>query len=451
MGLIKQLLFKNYSLADMDRDMKMVWGGIPTKSGTNVNEHSALRYITLYSCVRVRSESFASFPLSVFRRRKNGKGRDEAYDHPLYDIIHSVPNEEMTSLTWRETMNSHLDLSGNCFSIITTNKRGQAIDLYPWPWDQTRVERNKNTRKIEYHLKTDGGTEILPPERVFHVPGLGYDGLKGYSLVSILREYIGMGLSVNEFLSRFYGQGMNIGSVLETEQEMTQPAVDELREQFMEKGAGLANSWLPLILHSGLKLNKIPMPFADAQLIETLKLTDTQICGLYRVPPHMVGNLDKATFSNIEEQSIEYVVYSMLPLVTRFEQAMNWKLFTPAERDRGYYVKFNVDAILRGDSKARAEALAIKRQNGVINANEWRELDDQNPIEGATGEAYLVNGNMMPSDQSGQAKDRSHWTVNEKRRADGMEPLPGGDAIYLPATQIPAIEIEEEEEGMGGM
>ncbi len=415
MGLIKKLLVKNYSLSDFDRDAKMWFAGAQTKSGARVNEHSAMRYITIYSCVRVRSESFASLPVSVYRRRKNGKGRDEIAGHPLYNKIHGTPNAEMTSLTWRETMNSQLDLSGNCYSIITTNKRGQVIDLYPWPWDQVQVKRNKDTRKIEYEIYEKGlKVETLPPERIFHVPGLGYDGVLGYSIISLMREYVGLGMAVNEFIDRFYGQGMNVGTILQTDNPMGEDEVEQLRTQFMEKGAGLANSWLPLILHNGLKFNRIPMTLVDAQIIEILKLTETQICGLYRVPPHMIANLDRATFDNIEEQGIEYVIYSLLPQITRYEQTMNWKLFTPSEREQGYYVKFNVDGLLRGDSEARAKYLTAKRQQGVINADEWRELDDENPIGGIAGTAYLVNGNMISTETA---------AGQQANQANGVQPL----------------------------
>jgi len=425
MGLISKLLLKNYSVADLDRDMKMMFGGFSTKSGVPVSEHTAMRYITFYSCIRVRSESLAMLPLNVYRKRRSGKGRDEAYTHPLYEKIHTVPNSDMTSLTWRETMNGHLDVSGNCYSIITTNQRGQVIDIYPWPWDQVQVKRNQNTRKLEYHIYENGmKVETLPPERVLHVPGLGYDGLVGYSTVSILREYIGLGLSVNEFIQRFYGQGMNVGSVFQTEQEMKKETVDELRKQLMEKGAGLANSWLPLILHSGLKFERIPMPLTDAQTLEILRLTDEQICGLMRVPPHMVANLQRSTNNNIEHQGIEYVQYSMLPVITRFEQAMNWRLFTPEERFEGYYVKFNIDALLRGDARARAAYLNAKRQNGIINADEWRELDDENPIGGVAGTVYLVNGNMVSTETAAGQQPR-------QAGGDDIQPQPpqrnGGD------------------------
>ncbi len=409
MGIIKNLLVKNYSMADLDRDMNWLVAGLPTNSGVTVNEQTALRHITVYSCVRVRSESFASLPLSVYRRRKSGKGRDEAYDHPLCEILHAVPNQDMTSMTWRETLNAHLDLSGNCYSLISTNRRGQVTEVYPWNWQSIEPARNKDTRQLEYHLRDRGKTEIIPPEKVFHVPGLGFDGIKGYSVIQIAREAVGVGIASSEFSARFYGQGMNVGSVLETDQVMKPEQVDDLRRQYIEKGAGLANSWLPIVLHSGLKFNRFPMPLTDAQFIENTKLNEAQICGLYRVPPHMVADLERSTNNNIEHQGIEYVVYSMLPLITRFEQTMNWKLFTPAERAQGYYTKFNVDALLRGDSAARATTLAAKRQNGVINANEWRELDDENPIDGPAGEAYLVNGNMISVETA--AKQRPKQTA----------------------------------------
>lgn len=414
MGLIKRLLAKDYSLSDFDKDIRLWVGGHPTHSGVTVNEQTALRHITVYSCVRVRSESFASLPLSVYRRRKNGKGRDEATDHPLYDLIHAAPNPDMTSLTWRETMNGHLDLSGNCYSIITPNRRGEIIDVYPWDWHLIEPKRNEDTGKIEFHLNDRGKTEILPPDRVFHVPGLGFNGIRGYSMIRLAREAVGVGMAISEFTARFFGQGMNVGAVLETDRIFKdEDEIKFVRKQFEERYSGMANSHRPMILHGGLKYNRIPMPLADAQFIENMKLNQAQVCGLFRVPPHLVADLERATFSNIEHQSIEYVVFSMLPLITRFEQTMNWKLFTPREREEGYYVKFNVDALLRGDAKSRADALAIKRQNGIINADEWRELDDENPIGGVAGETYLVNGNMISTETAAK---------QEPKRTQDQEP-----------------------------
>jgi HK97 family phage portal protein len=412
LGLISKLLVKNYSLADFDRDIKLWTGGQPTNSGVAVNEASALRHITVLSCVTVRAETFASLPLSVYKKREYGKGRDEAIDHPLYGKLHASPNPDMTSMTWRETQSGHLDLSGNCYSIITTNNRGQVIDLYPWDWHLIQPKRNKDTGKIEYHLDDRGSIEVLPAERVFHVPGLGFDGIRGYSKIHMAREAVGMGMAIAEFSARFFGQGMNVGIVLETEKifKTGSDEVEFMRKEFEDKYSGLGNSHRPMIAHGGLKVNRIPMPLADAQFIEQMKLNDTQICGLFRVPPHLIANLEKATFSNIEHQSIEYVVFTMLPLITRFEQTINWKLFTPQERAAGYYAKFTVDALLRGDAKARADALAVKRQNGIINADEWRELDEDNPIGGLVGETYLVNGNMISTETAAKQLPRQTQT-----------------------------------------
>ncbi|MEN6325798.1 MAG: phage portal protein [Syntrophomonas sp.] len=377
-------------------------GGQTTYSGVKVDELSALRHMTVYSCVRVRSESFGSLPVSVYRRRKTGKGQDEAWDHPLYELIHSVPNTEMTSLTWRETMNGHLDLAGNCYSIITRNQRGQVIDIYPWDWRQVNPQRNKETGKLEYQVYDRGKGDIYPADQIFHVPGLGFDGIQGYSVIQMAREGVALGLAISEFSGRFFGQGMNVGIVLQTDQTFKNPKEDAefIREQFEERSSGLANSHRPMVLHGGLKVDRIPMPLEDAQFVEQYKLNQAQICGLYRVPPHLIANLERATFSNIEHQGIEYVVFSMLPLITRFEQVMNWKLFSAAERQAGYFVKFNVDALLRGDYKSRQEGLAIQRQNGVINADEWRGMEDANPIGGAAGQAYLVNGNMISTENA---------------------------------------------------
>lgn len=394
-------------MEDFDRDVKSWIGGRPTSSGAKVNEQTALRHITVYSCVRVRSESFASLPLNVYRKRPAGKGRDEARDHPLHELLHNVPNPDMTSMTWRETMSGHLDLSGNCYSIITQNNRGQVIDLYPWPWDSIYPERNKDTEKIEYYLTDRGKVEILPQEKVFHVPGLGFDGIKGYSIIRMAQEAVGLGLAISEFSGRFFSQGMNVGSVFQTDNAMTQDAVDELRKQLLEKGSGMANSWMPLILHNGLKFARIPMPLSDAQFIENIKLNKEDLCGLFRVPPHMIADLSRSTNNNIEHQGIEYVMYSMLPVITRYEKTMDWKLFTPAERAAGYYTKFNMDALLRGDSAARAEYLNKKRQNGIINADEWRELDDENPIGGVAGTTYFINGNMISAETAAKQQPKS--------------------------------------------
>ncbi|NLW47415.1 MAG: phage portal protein, partial [Firmicutes bacterium] len=391
MSLLSQIALKNSSLDHyFDRHWSGLGGGI-TKSGTIVSQQTALRLSTLLACIRVRTESFGSIPCSIYKKRKGG-GRDEAYDHPLYELIHNIPNEDMTALTWRESLNMNFDADGNCYSIIDSNKGGNVIRLTPVPYYNMEPCYNEIKDKMEYRYNDRGKIETLPASKVYHVPGFSWDGLKGISIIRAAAETFGRGLALDEFTNRFFGQGMNFGLVLEAPGDVKDR--EALKKEIEEKGGGLHNSHRPMLLTGGMKLNRVPISFVDAQLIEMMNLTDIQICALMRVPPHMVAHLERATFSNIEHQGIEFVTYSQLPTVVRHEQEIRRKLLTQSEREQGYYAKFNMDALLRGDAKTRAEALAMQRQNGKINANEWRALDDENPIEGLAGEAYLVQMNM---------------------------------------------------------
>jgi HK97 family phage portal protein len=446
MGLLTQLATKDYTVADWIRDTTSFFRGAPTAAGVRINEKSAMRLITVYACMRVLAESMGCLPLFVYKKRKGG-GADTADDHNLYGILHDEPNDEMASQTWIETKMGHLVLSGDCYSLKTLNGRGQIIDLYPVPWDQIEPVRNPQTDKLEYRYNDRGTIETLPAEQVLHIPGLGYDGIRGYSSIQMAREAIGLGLAAQEFAGKFFSQGMNVGGVLEAPEKLSKDAIKNMRESLEERGAGMANSWRPLILEEGTKWARIPMPMTDAQFLEQRKFTRDEICAFMRVPPHMVANLERSTNNNITQQSVEFVMYTLGPYVRRFEQALNRSLFTRQERAAGYYVKFNIKALLRGDVKTQAEALNIQRQNGIINADEWRELEEMNPQPNGTGQAYLVNGNMIPVELAARDKTRSYWTLNEKRKADGLKPLPGGDAIFLPATEIAVVEVDTEEGG----
>lgn len=400
MGIIGNLVKAAYTMADFDKDVKERFLGHANHSGVTVNEGSALRYVTVYSCVRVLAEAQASLPLILYKKRPKG-GADKAEEHPLYGLLHDLPNDEMTSVTWRETSMGHLTLSGNCYSIITRNKRGQVIDIYPVDWNLVEPKRAADG-KVEYLVKAGQAEEVYPAERIFHIPLFGFDGIKGYSPIRMANEAIGLGMAAAEFAARFYGQGMNVGGVLEHPGTLSDEAQKRLKASIEERGSGLANSWRPLILEENMKFSRIPMPLTEAQFIENRKFTREEIAGLFRVPPHMIADLSQATFSNIEYQSLDFVMHSLLPYLTRWEQAINWKLLTPQERTAGYYAKFNVAGLLRGDYKSRQEGLQLQRQNGVINADEWRELEEMNPQEGGTGQVYMVNGNMMPIAQAGQ-------------------------------------------------
>ncbi|MFD2334717.1 phage portal protein [Cohnella sp. GCM10020058] len=407
MGVISRLVRGGksaYSLEDFEHSLFMRGRG-STLSGVSVSEDSAMRFITVFSCIRVLAEGVGALPLHVYKRRSNGKGQDRAEDHPVFALLHDAPNDEMTSQSWRESQVGQLASSGNCYSIKTLNRRGQVAELYPVPWYDCRPVRNKQTNALEYDLNDRGKVETLPAEKVLHVPGFGFDGLMGYSPIQMAREAVGLGMAASEFTARFYGNGMNIGSAVEFPNAMSEDAYNRLKAWIEEKGEGLANSWKPIILEEGGKFARFPLTFVDAQFIETRKLNRDELCGLFRVPPHMIANLERSTNNNIEQQNLEFIQFSLLPYLTRIEQACNMKLFTPEERAAGYYVKFNLDGLQRGDYKSRQEGLNIQRQNGIINADEWREKEEMNPIEDGSGERYLVNGNMVPTDEAGSLND----------------------------------------------
>ncbi len=398
MGLISRIAPKNLmSLGDLDRLMDESIGGRPTHAGVRVNEQTAMSLIEVQKCVRVRAETRGCLPVSIYKKRKDGKGRDEARDHPLYEILNVAPNNEMDSQAFYERMEIYFSLWGNDVSIITrnTSRNRNVTDLYPVPWYKMRVKRDKDTLELYYEYNDRGQWEKFPAEKVFHVRGMSFDGIVGISTIGMAREAVAQGLAMAEFANRFFGQGMNFGGVLEVPAALTPAARENMRAAAKEMGAGMANSWEPFLLEEGTKWNRIPMSFVDAQFIEVMNLNKYDIDGLFRVPPHMVANLERSTNNNIEHQGIEFVVYSMLPVLTRFERMADWRLLTPQDRAAGYYVKVNVDALLRGDAVSRGRYLQMKRQSGALSADEWRELDDENPTGIPGGDSYLVNGNMI--------------------------------------------------------
>lgn len=393
LGQFFQRIFnRSYSLGDFDREVLQRIRGRQI-AGVYVDEGTALRQATVLSCIRVLSEAMASLPLFLYREQSGRK--QKATDHPLFYLLHDAPNPEMTSADWVGAKMNSLVPSGNCYSIITRNGRGDVMELYPVPWHDVEPYRDERTGRIRYRVTQDGLVEDYPAERVLHIRLFSADGLMGRSVIRLAAEHIALGMATTEFLGKFYSQGMTVGTVLEHPGHLSDEALVNLRKSLQEEAIGLANAWSPFILEEGMKLSRVAMPFREVQLVEMLKLSRDEICGLFRVPPHMVANLERATFSNIEHLSLEFVMYTLLPYVRLFEQSINQRVLTPAERRAGYYVKFNLSGLLRGDYKSRQEGLAIQRQNGVISADEWRELEEMNPIEDGSGKAYLVNGNMI--------------------------------------------------------
>ena len=367
-------------------------------AGKRVNEFTAMQTTAVYACVRILAESIAGLPLHVYAYR--GEGRERVPGHPLFTILHDAPNPEMTSFVFRETLMVHLLLWGNAYAQILRDRAGRVAGLYPLLPNHMSVNRDEDGRLYyTYQRVTDenpnfkrGGEVILPAEDVLHIPGLGFDGLIGYSPIAMARNAVGMTLACEEYGASFFANGARPGGVLQHPGVLKDPA--KLRESWQAVYGGAANTGKVAVLEEGMTYQQIGIPPEEAQFLETRKFQVDEIARLYRIPPHMVGDLGKSSFSNIEQQSLEFVKYTLNPWVVRWEQALQKSLLLPEERKR-YFIRFNVDGLLRGDYQSRMQGYAVGRQNGWLSANDIREMEDMNPISAEEGgDTYLINGNM---------------------------------------------------------
>lgn len=383
-----------------------------SSSGKAVTERSAMQMTAVYSCVRILSEAVAGLPLHFYRYTEDG-GKEKAIDHPLYNLLHDEPNPEMTSFIFRETLMTHLLLWGNAYAQIIRNGKNEIIALYPLMPNKMEVSRDKSgqlyytyvTQPEEAH--TMKGTVVyLRPSEVLHIPGLGFDGLVGYSPIAMAKNAIGMAVACEEYGAKFFANGAAPGGVLEHPGTIKDP--QRVRESWQSTFGGSGNSNKVAVLEEGMKYTPIGISPEQAQFLETRKFQINEIARIFRVPPHMVGDLEKSSFSNIEQQSLEFVKYTLDPWIVRWEQSIRRALLSSEEKKK-YFVKFNLEGLLRGDYQSRMNGYAIGRQNGWMSANDIRELENQDRIPAEEGgDLYLVNGNMMPLKDAGAAYMKSN-------------------------------------------
>ncbi|MGF7146301.1 HK97 family phage portal protein [Anaerotaenia torta] len=373
-----------------------LFGG--TTSGKPVNEHTAMQMTAVYSCVRILAEAVAGLPLHLYKYTDSG-GKEKALSHSLYFLLHDEPNPEMSSFVFRETMMTHLLLWGNAYSQIIRNGKGEIIALYPLMPNRMSVDRDSNgflyytyTRYSDEAPTMNGMTVTLRASDVFHIPGLGFDGLVGYSPIAMAKNAIGMAIACEEYGAKFFANGAAPGGVLEHPGTIKDP--QKVRDSWNAAYQGSRNSHRVAVLEEGMKYQPIGISPEQAQFLETRKFQINEIARIFRVPPHMVGDLEKSSFSNIEQQSLEFVKYTLDPWVIRWEQAISRALLNSEEK-KLYFSKFNVDGLLRGDYVSRMNGYATARQNGWMSANDIRELEnlDRIPTE-LGGDLYLINGNM---------------------------------------------------------
>ena len=369
-----------------------------TTSGKPVNEHTAMQMTAVYSCVRILAEAVAGLPLHLYKYTASG-GKEKALSHPLYFVLHDEPNPEMSSFVFRETLMTHLLLWGNAYAQIIRNGKGEVIALYPLMPNRMSVDRDSSgalyytyTRYSDEAPTMNGMTVTLRSSDVLHIPGLGFDGLVGYSPIAMAKNAIGMAIACEEYGAKFFANGAAPGGVLEHPGTIKDP--QKVRDSWNAAYQGSSNSHRVAVLEEGMKYQPIGISPEQAQFLETRKFQINEIARIFRVPPHMVGDLEKSSFSNIEQQSLEFVKYTLDPWVIRWEQAISRALLRPDEK-KLYFAKFNVDGLLRGDYVSRMNGYATARQNGWMSANDIRELEnlDRIPPE-LGGDLYLINGNM---------------------------------------------------------
>ena len=376
-----------------------------TNAGKVVNERTAMQMTAVYACVRILAESIAALPLHVYRQGANGS-RVKAEDYPLFFLLHDEPNPEMTSFIFRETLMTHLLLWGNGYAQILRNGKGEVLALYPLLPNKMSVERDEKGQLFYRYTRNDqepptmkGNSVILMPEDVLHIPGLGFDGLVGYSPISMTKNAIGLAMAAEEYGSKFFANGAAPAGVLEHPNVVKD--VSKLRESWNSAFGGSANAGKIAILEEGLHFHPISMSPQDSQLIETRKYQLDEIARIFRIPPHMVGDLEKSSFNNIEQQGLEFVKYTLDPWVVRWEAALSKALLTREEK-RKYEIRFNVDGLLRGDYKSRMEGYAVGINNGFMCPNDARRLENMDLIpDEKGGNNYLIQGAMIKLEDAG--------------------------------------------------
>ena len=411
---------------DNVRDSGTVFTFGKASSGEQVDEKSAMQIATVYACVRLLAESVAQLPLHLYRYTDSGTGKEMAADHPVYPIIHRQPNPEMTSFTWRETMMVHLLLWGNSYSQIIRDGKNGIISIYPLLPENVEVDRDERGEIYYiYHAYTDEAPGeknkdiIFQREEVLHVPGLGFNGLVGFSPIAMMKNALGSTLAVEKYGSAFFKNGAQPSGVLEHPGVLKNP--EKIRQNWTDVYGGANNAHKVCVLEEGMSYKAISLPPEDSQFLSTRQFGVEEICRIFRVPPHMVQDLQRATFNNIEHMAIEFVMHTLMPWLIRIEQAIIKDVLVGEEKDQ-LFPKFNVDGLMRGDYKSRMEGYAVAITNGIMSVNDVRKLENMDPLDDADGgNLHLINGSYTRLSQAGSAYGANAVATIEKQAAQPGE------------------------------
>ncbi len=394
-GRLKRLFKNDLSLTDPKAWSPSTWNlmGGATSSGVAVDEATALTYSAVYNAISLISGTISTLPLDLLIK-KNKKTRT-ATEKPIHNVMHTKWNKYMTAQVGREVLTAHILAWGNGYCEISRDAMGQVAELWPIPPNKIKPEMFDGA--LTYLVNTNDGQIRLPWEQILHVPGLGFDGFVGYSVISFARESIGLGLATEQFGSQFFGNGTHPGVIVSHPGKLGEQASKNLSSSLVNTYSGLGQAHKLLLLEEGMSMEAVGIPPEDAQFLQTRQFQIPEVARWFNLPPHKLKDLTKSSFSNIESEQISFVTDSILPWAIRFETNYNAQLLTEKEIATGFYFKHKMDGLLRGDTKARSEFYAKMFGIGAISINEIRAKEDLNPIEG--GDRHFVPMNMTPLDK----------------------------------------------------
>jgi HK97 family phage portal protein len=370
------------------------WWGLSgmTEAGISVTPETALQLTAVFACVRVLTESIASLPLHVYRTLDGG-GKEKATNHPLYKLFQYGPNNEQTAFDWLEMQVGHMVLRGNAYNQLLYPAAGPLAGIKPLHPDFVKPFRDKQGRIWYAYEANAGEKKVFSDQEILHF-SIFSDGLKGRSVIEYNREAVGLGLAAEQFGSRFFQNGATMSGVLELApgSKLSDQARENLKKSLADRHQGSRNANRFMLLEEGLKWTQLGVPPDQAQFLETRKMQVNEIARMFRVPPHMIGDLERSTNNNIEHQGQEFGTFTLLPLTTRMERRMEKDLLTDTGK-KSFSIGFDMNALLRADSAARSALYTVMFQTGAYSPNDIRSHEGDNPV--ADGDKHYVPMNMV--------------------------------------------------------
>jgi len=398
MGLLSSLE-KRSNLATPEKWL-VDWfaGGFESTSGVRVTSATAMTFVAVYSCIDILSRTVGSLPLYLYRRLPEG-GKELAKNHPLYQLMRRRPNPEITAMRYRSTLQGHLASWGNAYSYIEWGGNGYPKALWPLRPDKIQPSRQNGRLTYRYYpssgdLKTSDSFDI-PAEFVLHIPGFGYDGVMGYSPITLAREAIGLGMAAEEYDARYFGSGTHPSIIVEHPGRLSPEGYANLENALTDSYSGLGKAHRLMLLEDGMKASPIAIKPEDAQLLETRKFQVNEIARLFHIPPHMIADVEKTTSwgTGIEELNIGFITHTMRPWFVLWEEELCRALLLDREQEE-YFFEFDLSQLLRGDTLKQMQAWVMAKRNGIFNADEIRGWANLNPIPDGLGKEYIVEKNM---------------------------------------------------------